>query len=77
MKAIQEIMDSYYQKSLDGFLLVLSQEGDMIYISDNVSKFIGLNQVGLSICDVRLSLNSTMAKPWMPKLLNTLLTESN
>nr|WCO78504.1 hypoxia-inducible factor 1a [Strongylocentrotus intermedius] len=45
--AIEEIIDSHYQKALDGFLLVLSQEGDMIYISENVSKHIGINQVDL------------------------------
>ena len=50
--AIEEIIDSHYQKALDGFLLVLSQEGDMIYISENVSKHIGINQVRYSLLEI-------------------------
>ena len=31
---------------LDGFSLILGVGGDVIYVSDNVSKYIGLTQVG-------------------------------
>ncbi|XP_071512116.1 hypoxia-inducible factor 1-alpha-like isoform X1 [Diadema antillarum] len=47
VKALDQIMDPHYQKSLDGFLLILSQEGDMVFISESVSKFVGINQVDL------------------------------
>lgn len=36
-----------YLKALDGFLLVLSEDGDMIYISENVNKCLGLAQLDL------------------------------
>ncbi|XP_054154394.1 hypoxia-inducible factor 1-alpha-like [Oppia nitens] len=34
-------------KALNGFLLVLSKEGDMVYISDNVDQYLGLTQIDL------------------------------
>lgn len=34
-----------YLNVLEGFLMVLSSEGDMIFLSDNVSKYMGLTQV--------------------------------
>ncbi|XP_034426626.1 hypoxia-inducible factor 1-alpha [Hippoglossus hippoglossus] len=33
--------------TLEGFLMVLSSEGDMVYLSDNVSKYMGLTQTEL------------------------------
>lgn len=36
-------------KALDGFLLVLSEEGDITYVSANVTELLGLNQVRNSI----------------------------
>lgn len=41
----EEHVDSYYLKALDGFLMVLTEEGDMIYLSENVNKHLGLSQV--------------------------------
>lgn len=38
-------VDAYYLKALDGFLMVLTEEGDMIYLSENVNKHLGLSQV--------------------------------
>nr|APU88435.1 hypoxia-inducible factor 1 alpha [Palaemon carinicauda] len=38
-------MDSLFMKALDGFLLVLSTEGDIIYSSENIASFLGLPQV--------------------------------
>lgn len=32
-------------KALDGFLMVLSVDGDMVYLSENVTKCLGLPQV--------------------------------
>ncbi|KAM4715209.1 endothelial PAS domain-containing protein 1 [Anableps anableps] len=36
-----------YLKILEGFLMVLSSVGDMIFLSDNVSKYMGLSQTEL------------------------------
>ncbi|XP_051507951.1 hypoxia-inducible factor 1-alpha-like isoform X2 [Myxocyprinus asiaticus] len=37
-----------FLKALDGFLMVLSAEGDMVYLSENVSKCLGLLQIDLT-----------------------------
>lgn len=34
-----------YLTVLEGFLMVVTTKGDMIYLSDNVSKYMGLTQV--------------------------------
>ncbi|XP_076318284.1 uncharacterized protein LOC143229605 isoform X2 [Tachypleus tridentatus] len=34
-------------KALEGFLLILSEEGDLVYLSENVHQFLGLNQLDL------------------------------
>ncbi|KAM8915152.1 hypoxia inducible factor 1 subunit alpha a [Spinachia spinachia] len=47
-------LNSAYLKALDGFLLVLSEDGDMIYLSENVNKCLGMAQfdlTGLSVFD--------------------------
>lgn len=41
-------MDSLYLKSLEGFVAVVTSDGDMIFLSENVSKFMGLTQVSLT-----------------------------
>ncbi|KAM9365494.1 LOW QUALITY PROTEIN: endothelial PAS domain-containing protein 1-like [Pholidichthys leucotaenia] len=41
-------MDSLYLKSLEGFITVVTSDGDMIFLSDNISKFMGLTQVELT-----------------------------
>ncbi|XP_055943400.1 hypoxia-inducible factor 1-alpha-like isoform X2 [Argiope bruennichi] len=38
-------IDSFSSSHLDGFILVLSEEGDVIYLSENVEQFIGISQV--------------------------------
>lgn len=43
VEASEEV--NMYLKILEGFLMVLSTEGDMIFLSDNVSKYMGLTQV--------------------------------
>lgn len=40
-------LNSSYLKALDGFLMVLSEDGDMIYLSESVNKCLGLAQVSL------------------------------
>uniref|UniRef100_A0A674DRE5 Hypoxia-inducible factor 1-alpha n=1 Tax=Salmo trutta TaxID=8032 RepID=A0A674DRE5_SALTR len=37
-----------YLKALEGFLMVLSEDGDMIYLSENVNKYLGLAQFDLT-----------------------------
>nr|ALL26126.1 hypoxia inducible factor 1 alpha*5 [Fundulus grandis]ALL26127.1 hypoxia inducible factor 1 alpha*6 [Fundulus grandis] len=52
--ALDMQLNGSYLKALEGFLLVLSEDGDMIYISENVSKCLGLAQfdlIGHSVFD--------------------------
>nr|AAI26006.1 HIF-1a protein [Xenopus laevis] len=37
-------LNCFYLKALEGFVLVLTEEGDMIYLSENVNKCMGLTQ---------------------------------
>lgn len=32
-------------KALDGFLIIMSKDGDVIYVSENIHEYIGINQV--------------------------------
>ncbi|XP_028994289.1 hypoxia inducible factor 1 subunit alpha a [Betta splendens] len=41
-------LNSPYLKALEGFLMVLSEDGDMIYLSENVNKCLGLAQFDLT-----------------------------
>nr|QKM76936.1 hypoxia-inducible factor 1 alpha A [Triplophysa scleroptera] len=41
-------MDSLYLKSLEGFVAVVTSDGDIIFLSENVSKYMGLTQVELT-----------------------------
>ncbi|XP_038074638.1 hypoxia-inducible factor 1-alpha-like [Patiria miniata] len=43
----EQLIDNYYLKALDGFAMMLSQEGDVIFISENVSHYMGLKQIDL------------------------------
>ena len=47
-------MDALFPKALDGFMLVLSSNGDMVYLSENVSDYLGVSQVGKISRDTRL-----------------------
>lgn len=38
-------LNGFYLKALEGFLMVLSEDGDMVYLSENVNKSMGLTQV--------------------------------
>uniref|UniRef100_A0A8C1TUH5 Hypoxia-inducible factor 1-alpha n=1 Tax=Cyprinus carpio TaxID=7962 RepID=A0A8C1TUH5_CYPCA len=40
--------NSSYLKALDGFLMVLSADGDIVYLSESVSKCLGLPQIDLT-----------------------------
>ncbi|KAI1897863.1 hypothetical protein AGOR_G00087640 [Albula goreensis] len=41
-------LNGFYLKALEGFLMVLSEDGDMVYLSENVSKCMGLSQLDLT-----------------------------
>ncbi|KAG7461301.1 hypothetical protein MATL_G00208600 [Megalops atlanticus] len=41
-------LNSFYLKALEGFLMVLSEDGDMVYLSENISKCMGLTQLDLT-----------------------------
>uniref|UniRef100_A0AAQ4RRM6 Hypoxia-inducible factor 1-alpha n=1 Tax=Gasterosteus aculeatus aculeatus TaxID=481459 RepID=A0AAQ4RRM6_GASAC len=45
---LESQINSAYLKALDGFLLVLSEDGDMIYLSENVNKCLGMAQFDLT-----------------------------
>jgi len=36
------------KQTMDGFLLVLSHEGDITYVSENVVEYLGITKVGVS-----------------------------
>ncbi|KAF2902021.1 hypothetical protein ILUMI_04163 [Ignelater luminosus] len=38
---------SVFLKTMEGFLLVLSPDGDFVYVTDNVSEYIGIAQIDL------------------------------
>nr|WLF82684.1 hypoxia-inducible factor 3 alpha subunit [Tor putitora] len=39
--------DAFYQQALAGFILVMTEEGDMVFLSESVSKYIGVTQLEL------------------------------
>lgn len=43
MEAAEE--SAVYLTILEGFVMVVSSEGDMMFLSDNVSRYLGLTQV--------------------------------
>lgn len=38
-------MDELFLKALNGFMLVLSSDGNIVYLSENVSDYLGVSQV--------------------------------
>ncbi|XP_029454014.1 hypoxia-inducible factor 1-alpha [Rhinatrema bivittatum] len=47
-------LNCFYLKALEGFVLILTEDGDMIYLSENVNKCMGLTQfelIGHSVFD--------------------------
>ncbi|XP_031436004.1 hypoxia-inducible factor 1-alpha-like [Clupea harengus] len=41
-------LSGLFLKALDGFFMVLSEDGDMVYLSENVNKCLGLPQIDLT-----------------------------
>lgn len=76
-------MDSLYLKSLEGFIAVVTSDGDMIYLSENINKFMGLTQVhkqgkhiqtGTSAVAVVFSSAALEPKSWFMCVCSTLET---
>jgi len=42
---LEQKLNQQYYKSLDGFLVVIAKNGDIIFISENAEKYLGLTQV--------------------------------
>lgn len=42
-------MDAFYPEALAGFIMVMTEEGDMIFLTENVNKHIGITQVRLQL----------------------------
>lgn len=55
-------MDSFYPQTLAGFIMVLSEEGDMIFLTENVNKYIGIVQVQSKKKDVEAIVEKLRAK---------------
>lgn len=69
MGAEGEPLDACYLKALEGFVMVLTAEGDMAYLSENVSKHLGLSQVSCRsvpgpVSDAGDSVVSDQPKPY-------------
>ncbi|XP_035010584.2 hypoxia inducible factor 1 subunit alpha, like [Hippoglossus stenolepis] len=43
----EDPIDAFYPQTLAGFIMVMTEEGDMIYLTENVSKHIGITQLEL------------------------------
>ena len=41
----EDTMDGFYPRALAGFIMVMTEEGDMIYLGDSVDKHLGIQQV--------------------------------
>ncbi|CAH1791601.1 unnamed protein product [Owenia fusiformis] len=47
VETLETKIDHQYIKALDGFVMVMSSEGDMWYLSESISKHLGLTQIDL------------------------------
>uniref|UniRef100_A0A3Q3VUY3 Uncharacterized protein n=1 Tax=Mola mola TaxID=94237 RepID=A0A3Q3VUY3_MOLML len=43
----EDPMDAFYAQALAGFIMVLTEEGDMVYLTENVSRYVGITQLEL------------------------------
>ncbi|EEB19024.1 Hypoxia-inducible factor 1 alpha, putative [Pediculus humanus corporis] len=42
-----KIYDPLFLKALEGFLVILSADGDLVYLSENVNEYLGISQVDM------------------------------
>lgn len=47
MELEEKAMDELYQHVLDGFIMVLSEDGDIVFLSESVNKYLGITQLEL------------------------------
>ncbi|XP_062919669.1 hypoxia-inducible factor 3-alpha-like isoform X2 [Mobula hypostoma] len=40
-------LNAFYLRAVDGFFMVLTEEGDIVYLSENVNRYLGLTQLAL------------------------------
>nr|WNN25257.1 hypoxia-inducible factor 1 [Leptochiton rugatus] len=45
--ATKERLDQLYPKAMEGFILIISRDGDLVYVSDQVAKYLGIQQIEL------------------------------
>ncbi|XP_067831089.1 hypoxia-inducible factor 1-alpha-like [Heptranchias perlo] len=60
--------DGLYLRALDGFIMVLTEEGDMVYLSENVNRYLGLTQldlIGHSVFDFVHPCDEEEVKDWL------------
>lgn len=54
---LDKIDENLVMKALDGFLIILSTEGDVIYVSENIQEHIGIQQVNLFFSSRSVQIN--------------------
>ncbi|XP_051522127.1 hypoxia-inducible factor 1-alpha-like isoform X2 [Myxocyprinus asiaticus] len=78
--------DGFYQQALAGFVMVMTEEGDMVFLSESVSKYIGITQLellGQSVyefvhpCDQEELRDILTTRPGLLKKKTEKLTEHN
>lgn len=45
IKPSENTTESVFLKTIDGFVFVLSTDGDFVYVSENICDYLGINQV--------------------------------
>lgn len=56
VKPSPEMYDGLFLKALEGFLLVVSGDGDIVFLSENVQDYLGLSQVRMHHINVTVYL---------------------
>jgi hypothetical protein len=48
------VNDPFFLRALEGFLLVVSADGDMIFLSENINEYLGITQVCSNMQEIYL-----------------------
>lgn len=48
------VNDPFFLRALEGFLLVVSADGDMIFLSENINEYLGITQVCSNVQEMHL-----------------------